>query len=144
MRSSVERRKLQRCVSCYIKSSINLFTSFAEGNVLDVATWMQCLSEKNLQSSQVNGPLQNAINKFIIRKLNPFAVVDFRFISTFLHAWWALNSHAIQLRNFYQLSFPEMSSKRLHFTLSLHFTPGPQSAVCSPQSAFYTDRFHKR
>ena len=29
----------------------------------------------------------------------------------------------------------------LHFTLSLHFTPGPQSAVCSPQSSFYTDRF---
>ena len=28
----------------------------------------------------------------------------------------------------------------LRFTLSLHFTPGPQSAVCSPQSAFYTDR----
>ena len=28
----------------------------------------------------------------------------------------------------------------LHFTLSRHFTPGPQSAVCSPQSAFYTDR----
>ena len=28
----------------------------------------------------------------------------------------------------------------LHFTLSLHFTPGPQSAVRSPQSAFYTDR----
>ena len=26
------------------------------------------------------------------------------------------------------------------FSLSLHFTPGPQSAVCSPQSAFYTDR----
>ena len=26
----------------------------------------------------------------------------------------------------------------LHCTLSLHFTPGPQSAVCSPQSAFYT------
>ena len=29
----------------------------------------------------------------------------------------------------------------LHCTLSLHFTPGPQSAVCSPQSSFYTDRF---
>ena len=28
----------------------------------------------------------------------------------------------------------------LRFTLILHFTPGPQSAVCSPQSAFYTDR----
>ena len=32
----------------------------------------------------------------------------------------------------------------LHFTLSLHFTPGPQSAVCSPQSAFYTDRKKNR
>ena len=39
----------------------------------------------------------------------------------------------------------------LHFTLSLQsafytqsaFYPGPQSAVCSPQSAFYTDRFFK-
>ena len=37
----------------------------------------------------------------------------------------------------------------LHFTsvcvlllvCSLHFTPGPQSAVRSPQSVFYTDRF---
>ena len=28
----------------------------------------------------------------------------------------------------------------LHFTHSLHFTHGPQSAVRSPQSAFYTDR----
>ena len=31
----------------------------------------------------------------------------------------------------------------LHFTHSLHFTPGPQSTVRSPQSAvstFYTDR----
>ena len=32
----------------------------------------------------------------------------------------------------------------LHFTHSLHFTPGPQSAVRSPQSAFYTDRFQLR
>ena len=30
----------------------------------------------------------------------------------------------------------------LHFTISLHSTPGPQSAVCSPQSAFYTDRYY--
>ena len=28
----------------------------------------------------------------------------------------------------------------LHFTLSMDFTPGLQSAVRSPQSAFYTDR----
>ena len=27
----------------------------------------------------------------------------------------------------------------LHFALSLPFTPGPQSAVHSPQSLFYTD-----
>ena len=31
----------------------------------------------------------------------------------------------------------------LHFTLSLHFTPGPQSAVHSLQSAFYTDQKNK-
>ena len=31
-------------------------------------------------------PLQDAINEFIILKLNPLVVVDFRFISTFLHA----------------------------------------------------------
>ena len=29
----------------------------------------------------------------------------------------------------------------LHFTHSLHFTPGPQSAVCSPQSAVRSLRF---
>ena len=28
----------------------------------------------------------------------------------------------------------------LHFTPSLHFTPGLQSAVLSPQSSFYTDQ----
>ena len=32
----------------------------------------------------------------------------------------------------------------LHFKLSLHFTPGPQSEVYSPLSAFYTDRFFGR
>ena len=31
----------------------------------------------------------------------------------------------------------------LHFTLYLHFTPGPQSVVCSPQSASYTYRILK-
>ena len=60
-----------------------------------------------LPSSQVKRTPQNAINEFIIQKLSALPVVDFRFISTFLHAQWAVNSHAIQLRNFYQLSFPE-------------------------------------
>ena len=31
----------------------------------------------------------------------------------------------------------------LHFTHNLHFIPGPQSAVRSPQSSFYTDRLRK-
>ena len=39
-----------------------------------------------LQSSQVKHTPQDAINKFIIRKLNPSVVVDLRFISAFLHA----------------------------------------------------------
>ena len=39
-----------------------------------------------LQSSQVKRTPQNSINEFIIRKLSLLAVVDFRLISTFLHA----------------------------------------------------------
>ena len=39
-----------------------------------------------LQSSQVKRTPQNSINEFIIRKLSPLAVVDLRFISTFLDA----------------------------------------------------------
>ena len=32
----------------------------------------------------------------------------------------------------------------IYFTLSLHFTPGLQSAVCCLLSAFYTDRSNNR
>ena len=61
-----------------------------------------------LQSSQVKRTPQDYINEFIIRKLNLLVVADFRFISAFLHARKrAVNSHARQLRNCYQLSFPE-------------------------------------
>ena len=38
-----------------------------------------------LQSSQVKRTPQDYINEFIIRKLNPLVVVDFIFISAFLH-----------------------------------------------------------
>ena len=38
-----------------------------------------------LQSSQVNRTPQDSINEFIIHKLNPLVVVNFRFISAFLH-----------------------------------------------------------
>ena len=47
-----------------------------------------------LRSSQDKRTPQDTINKFIIRKLNPLLVVDFRFISAFLHAQWSVNSHA--------------------------------------------------
>ena len=40
----------------------------------------------DLQSSQVKRTPQDAINEFIIRKLNTLVVVDFRFISAFSHA----------------------------------------------------------
>ena len=37
----------------------------------------------------------------------------------------------------------ECKMRTADFTLSLHFTPGPQSAVRSPQSSFYTDLFER-
>ena len=39
-----------------------------------------------LQSSHLKRTPQDSINEFIIRKLNPLVLVDFRFISVFLHA----------------------------------------------------------
>ena len=41
---------------------------------------------KQLQSNQVKRTPQDAINEFIIQKLNPLVVVNFRFISEFLHS----------------------------------------------------------
>ena len=38
-----------------------------------------------LQSNQVKHTPQEYINEFIIQKLNPLLVVDFRLISAFLH-----------------------------------------------------------
>ena len=40
----------------------------------------------SLQSRQVKSTPQDPINEFIIQKLNPSVVVDFRLISAFLHA----------------------------------------------------------
>ena len=39
----------------------------------------------HLQSNQVKRTPQEFINEFIIQKLNPLLVVDFRLISAFLH-----------------------------------------------------------
>ena len=41
---------------------------------------------KQLQSNQVKRTPQDAINEFIIQKLNPLVVVNFKFISEFLHS----------------------------------------------------------
>ena len=61
-----------------------------------------------LHSNQVKRTPLEYINVFIIQKLNPLPVVDFRLISAFLYVLWAVNSHARQLWNFYQLHFPEI------------------------------------
>ena len=37
---------------------------------------------------------RDTVNECIIRMLNPLVVVDFSVISAFLHANWAVNSHA--------------------------------------------------
>ena len=61
--------------------------------------------QKLKESSQIEHTSQDSISEFIIRKLNALVVVDFRFISAFLHVQWAVNSHARELQNFYQLIF---------------------------------------
>ena len=52
--------------------------------LLDEGIWIFC-TKVLLQSSQVKCTPQESINDFIIRKLNPLLVVDFRLISAFLH-----------------------------------------------------------
>ena len=46
MQSSVEKKKVAVIRGLLSKIQHKSVTSFAEGNVLDVATWMQCLSDK--------------------------------------------------------------------------------------------------
>ena len=62
---------------------------------------------QNLQSSQVKRPPKDAINDFIIRKLNPLVVVNFSsdlcIVACLISSEF---TRARQLWNFYQLSFP--------------------------------------
>ena len=64
---------------------------------------------------------QDSINEFITRKLNPLLLVgdNFRFISAFLHAWWAVNSHASYLQNFCHFSFLEFDVNFFDVILSI-------------------------
>ena len=68
------------------------------GNSDQTATYTQ---------AKVKHTPQDSRNEFIIRRWNTLLVVDFRFISVYLQAHWAVNSHARQLWKFFQLSFPE-------------------------------------
>ena len=47
--------------------------------------WLGLKANVMLQSNQVKRSPQEYINDFIIQKLNPLLVVDFRLISAFLH-----------------------------------------------------------
>ena len=61
----------------YLREAINQGTVIIRGNTVNV----------KLQSRQVKctpPPPQDSVNEFIIRKLNLWVVVDFRFISAFL------------------------------------------------------------
>ena len=69
----------------YISSILNLSLQGQQLLPIPQASKIKVVSYV-LQSSQVKRTPQNSINKFIIRKLSPLAVVDFRLISTFLHA----------------------------------------------------------
>ena len=72
----LEKFKLGRGVGGdYSREAINQGTAIIRGNMVHF----------KLQSWQVKCTPQDSINEFIIRKLNPLVVVDFRFISACLH-----------------------------------------------------------
>ena len=58
-----------------------------------------------LQSNQVKRTPQEPINEFIIQKLNPLLVVDFRLISAFLYVMHSpCNEPCIHTRGSYEIS----------------------------------------
>ena len=83
LRSSSVSSWLIHCSSSLSFFSDSLWLRFGAKKLSNVWRHFQC---HMLQSSQVKRTPQNSINEFIIRKLSPLAVVDFRFISAFLHA----------------------------------------------------------
>ena len=60
-------------------------------------------------------------------------VIEFQAISVNIMARWIVF-------RYFTLSLHFTPGLQSAFFPGLHFTPGLQSAVCSPQSAFYTDR----
>ena len=72
----------------FVKSYYNCFLLVTKLSLFLDNNWTITISveEKVLQLSQVKRTPQDYINEFIIRKLNLLVVVDFRFMSAFLHA----------------------------------------------------------
>ena len=71
-----------------VKSYYNCFLLVTKLSLFLDNNWTTTVyvEEKLLQLSQVKRTPKDYINEFIIRKLNPLVVVDFRFMSAFLHA----------------------------------------------------------
>ena len=71
-----------------VKSYYNCFLLVTKVSLFLDNNWTTTISveEKVLQLSQVKRTPQDYINEFIIQKLNLLVVVDFRFMSAFLHA----------------------------------------------------------
>ena len=66
------------------KSLISIKANIRESSLFD-GYKMRLNMEALLQSNQVKRTPQESINEFIIQKLNPLLVVDFRSISAFLY-----------------------------------------------------------
>ena len=70
-----------------MEPSVSLKNTRKDGK--EVQYWQHvfefCATIVKLQSNQVKRTPQEYINEFIIQKLNPLLVVDFRLISAFLH-----------------------------------------------------------
>ena len=81
---------------------LNLIESNLSKTIAFWGEYRHLVEKWPLQSSQVKRiphppHPQDFIKEFIIPKLNPLVVVDFRFISAFLDAQFAVNSHGKQL-----------------------------------------------
>ena len=84
------QRFLTSIVDWHLKKYSSFFVTqsnlpAATRNSREVLHYIDCFFH-TLQSSQVKCTPQDFINEFIIRKWNPLVLVDFRFISVFLHA----------------------------------------------------------
>ena len=77
----IERKRSKE----YLVIILAVKESFERFSCLEFIFEKSKTQETGLQSNQVKRTPQESINEFIIQKLNPLLVVDFRLISAFLH-----------------------------------------------------------